>query len=52
MNVVAPSKVSSSDIGTLVVVEKRAVIEDQANVRLVVGVNIMAKELAIRKVIR
>ena len=53
MNVVRPGNFFSSlHIGTLVVVEKRAVIEDQTNVRLVVGKGIIAKGLAIRKVFR
>ena len=54
MNVaVRPWKfVSSSHIGTLVVVEKRAVIEDQAQVRLVVAKDIIAKDLTTRKVLR
>ena len=53
MNFVRPWKFFSSfRIGTLVVVEKRAVIEDQAQVRLIVGKGIIAKDLAVRKVLR
>ena len=43
---------SSFHIGTLVVVEKRAVIEDQTHVRLVVVKDIIAKDLTTRKVLR
>ena len=53
INFVRPSKLYSSfRIGTLVVVQKRPVIEDQANVRLVVAKAIIAKDLATRKVFR
>ena len=44
-------QVESSHIGTLVVVEKRAVIEDQAQVRLVVAKDIIAKDLTFREVL-
>ena len=50
INFVRPWKFYSSiRIGTFVVVQKRAVIEDQANVRLVVTKAIIAKDLASRK---
>ena len=50
-NVGRPWKfVSRFYIGTLVVVQKRAVIEDQTNVCLVVFKDIIAKDLATRKV--
>ena len=49
MNAVRPY---SFHIGALVVVENRAVIEEQTQVRLVVAKEIMVKALAIRKVIR
>ena len=42
----------SFHVGTLVVVEKRAVIEDQTHVRLVVVKDIIAKGLPTRKVVR
>ena len=52
MNVFRRWKAYRFDIGTLVVVEKRAVIEDQTHVRLVVAEDIIAKVLAFRKVCR
>ena len=52
MNVVGPWKFYSFHIGILMVVEKRAVIDDQTRVRLVVAKNIIAKDLASRKVFR
>ena len=52
MNVGSGWNIYSLHIGTLVVVDNRAVIEDQGHVRLVVDKDIMAKDLAFRKVFR
>ena len=50
MNGVRPWNFCSFYIGTLVVVQKRAVIEDQTRMRLVVAKDIIAKNLTTREV--
>ena len=55
MNVVRRWKIcilNSLHIRILVVVKTRAVIEDQGYMRLVVAKDVIAKDLAVRKVIR
>ena len=52
MNVVKRWNAYRFDIGTLVVVKNRAVIEDQSHMRPVVAKGIIVKDLVFRKVCR
>ena len=52
MNVVRRWEVESLHIGTLVVVHKRAVIEEQARVCFIVRKDIMVNEVVARNVVR